>query len=409
MTTGWERKPLREVCEFQRGLTYAKRDEVEVSENVVLRATNVDLKSSSLDLTELRYISDTINVPASKRTKKDSLLICTASGSKSHVGKVALVDKDYGYAFGGFMGQLTAMSGLLPKFMFYLLTSAEYKDFIAGLADGTNINNLKWSQLQEFEVCLPPLEEQKRIVAILDAAFAGLDAAQANTEQVATDGEDLFQEGLERVLSSSKHEWAESQLGSVTTKIGSGATPRGGEKAYKTSGTSLIRSLNVHDRGFQQKRLAFIDASQASMLSNVEVHEGDVLLNITGASVARCCIVDENILPARVNQHVSIIRPISDALDPEFLHYLLTSRTCKSRLLGIGEGAGSTRQAITKAQIQGFTIRYPASLRDQRRIVQEINALRSHTQQLGRIVDRKLASITNLRQSLLHQAFSGQL
>jgi type I restriction enzyme S subunit len=163
--------------------------------------------------------------------------------------------------------------------------------------------------------------------------------------------------------------WVTKRLGDITTKIGSGATPLGGEEAYKESGICLIRSLNVHDWGFKEAKLAHIDDAQASRLSNAVVEANDVLLNITGASVARCCLAPPEFQPARVNQHVSIIRPAQDHLLPAFLHYLLISKTYKDRLLDTGEDGGSTRQAITKAQIQEFRVEFPESLTEQRRIV----------------------------------------
>lgn len=163
--------------------------------------------------------------------------------------------------------------------------------------------------------------------------------------------------------------WIQQKLGEVTTKIGSGATPLGGEEAYKTSGISLIRSLNVYDDGFRDRKLARIDEEQAARLSNVVVEAGDVLLNITGASIARCCVAPIDFLPARVNQHVSIIRPIKQKIDSAFLQYLLISKTYKDRLLHTGEEGGSTRQAITKAQLQDFSVEFPESLPEQQRIV----------------------------------------
>lgn len=143
--------------------------------------------------------------------------------------------------------------------------------------------------------------------------------------------------------------WIRAQLRDVATKIGSGATPLGGEKAYKPSGISLIRSLNVHDSGFRKKDLAFIDDKQAKQLDNVVIEPDDVLLNITGASVARCCIVPDDILPGRVNQHVSILRLKKHLVLPQLLHYMLISPQYKGRLLGVGKNAGSTRQALTKS------------------------------------------------------------
>lgn len=166
-----------------------------------------------------------------------------------------------------------------------------------------------------------------------------------------------------------KDGWVSEKLGSITTKIGSGATPLGGEDSYQATGISLIRSLNVYDDGFRVAKLARIDEGQAERLSNVVVEPNDVLLNITGASVARCCLAPAHLMPARVNQHVSIIRPINETLIPAFLRYLLTSKTYKDRLLRTGEEGGSTRQALTKAQLQEFDIEYPKSVSEQQRIV----------------------------------------
>jgi len=163
--------------------------------------------------------------------------------------------------------------------------------------------------------------------------------------------------------------WVRKRLSEVTRKIGSGATPRGGDESYKAEGISLIRSLNVYDDGFREAKLAHIDEDQANALSNVVVEAQDVLLNITGASVARCCRAPAELLPARVNQHVSIIRPVQERLDSDFLHYLLISNDYKNRLLSTGEEGGSTRQAITKAQLQNFVVEFPESLPEQQRIV----------------------------------------
>ena len=135
----------------------------------------------------------------------------------------------------------------------------------------------------------------------------------------------------------------------------------------------------------------------------------DVLLSITGASVARCCIVPDDVLPARVNQHVSIIRPIADKLDADFLHYLLISKPYKDQLLQTGEEGGSTRQAITKAQIQEFTVSFPANVKDQKTIAGKLDALREETQRLATLYSRKHAALEALKKSLLHQAFTGEL
>lgn len=145
------------------------------------------------------------------------------------------------------------------------------------------------------------------------------------------------------------------RLGDVCTKIGSGATPKGGKEAYKPSGTPLIRSQNVLDWSFTSNGLAFVDEGQAAALANVEVEPRDILLNITGDSVARACMVPDWCTPARVNQHVSIVRPGPD-LDPTFLLCYLQSS--KPLLLKLAS-SGATRNALTKGMIGDLEIELP--------------------------------------------------
>lgn len=116
-----------------------------------------------------------------------------------------------------------------------------------------------------------------------------------------------------------------TRLGDICIKIGSGATPKGGKEAYKPSGIPIIRSQNILDWSFADENLAFIDNEQASLLANVEVMPGDVLVNITGDSVARACLVPSSKTPARVNQHVSILRA-GEQLDPTYLLCIVQSK-----------------------------------------------------------------------------------
>ena len=167
-------------------------------------------------------------------------------------------------------------------------------------------------------------------------------------------------------------EWKEVRLGDVCSKIGSGATPSGGKEAYKGGDYHLIRSQNVLDFAFSKDGLASINDEQANKLKNVEIIQGDVLLNITGDSVARCCIVPSEILPARVNQHVAIIRPRKEELDNNYLLYYL--QYYKRQLLQLAS-AGATRNAITKAMIENLILPCPKSLEDQRCIASILSSL----------------------------------
>ena len=168
--------------------------------------------------------------------------------------------------------------------------------------------------------------------------------------------------------------WREVTLGEACTKIGSGATPRGGRDVYLEHGPfALIRSQNVHNDGFHRDGLAFIGEHHAAELEGVEVFEGDVLLNITGDSVARVCQVASDVLPARVNQHVAIIRPSSDSLDAGYLRYHLVSPETQALLLSWA-GSGGTRNALTKGMLESLEVPLPP-LSEQRAIAHVLGTL----------------------------------
>jgi type I restriction enzyme S subunit len=276
------------------------------------------------------------------------------------------------------------------------------------ITGATGIIHISNSGIKNLEIPIPPFPQQQRIVAILDDAFAKIEKAKANAEQNLKNVKELFESYLQGVFENKGDDWEEKKLIEITSKIGSGATPRGGNESYKSEGISLVRSMNVHDFEFREKNLAFIDDQQAKELNNVTLQENDVLLNITGASVARCCIIPREFLPARVNQHVSIIRAKKEIIDPIFLNLLLTSKFYKDQLLFTGE-QGATRQAITKTQLEVFKIAFPKSFKEQKSLMKKLEALSLETKKLEAIYEQKIKDLDELKKSILQKAFSGSL
>ena len=146
------------------------------------------------------------------------------------------------------------------------------------------------------------------------------------------------------------------KLKNLTSKIGSGSTPRGGKSSYLEQGPyKLIRSQNIYNHYYTSDGLAYITNEQAEKLKNVSLEKRDILINITGDSVARTTIVENDMLPGRVNQHVSIIRCKENLLDPYYLLAFLTSKMTQSYLLSLAQ-VGGTRAALTKGMLEQLDI-----------------------------------------------------
>lgn len=288
-----------------------------------------------------------------------------------------------------------------PSYVFQWVKSASFVSSMVNLATGASYPAVSDRIVLDSRIPLPTLPEQRRIAAILDKADGLRTKRREALTQLDRLAQSFFVEMFGDPVANPKG-WPFKRLGDLTAKMGSGSTPTGGDAAYKESGISLIRSMNVHDGCFVHKNLAYIDDEQAAKLKNVVVEADDVLLNITGASVARVCRAPSEVLPARVNQHVMIIRP-SDGLSSLFLERLLLNASMKTLLLKVG-GAGATREAITKADAEELPVIVPPKalqLEFERRARQTLRLQASH--------EAEATGLGDLFASLQHRAFRGEL
>lgn len=402
MRNGWEIKKLGDVCEFQNGFAF-KSNTYKKEGLPIIRITNI--QNDRIDPTDLVYFNNRDYKENFDRYKviKGDLLIAMSGAT---TGKLGINDSDITYYLNQRVGKFIPNNNLNKSYLYYFLSTKVEESLRISIVAAQP--NLSTEQIKNFEIPFPSLSEQKRIVEILDEAFAAIDKAKANVEKNLQNAKELFESYLQNVFTNKGDDWEEKRLADITTKIGSGSTPLGGEKAYKPTGTSLIRSLNVHDSDFRKKDLAFIDDKQASKLNGVIIEENDILFNITGASVARCCIVPKEILPARVNQHVSIIRVKPQIVLPKFIQLSLISKENKNKLLKTGE-QGATRQAITKAQLEEFVIAYPKTIKEQNLIINILDEVYVKTKLLEINYQKKLNNLEELKKSILQKAFTGEL
>jgi len=393
---------LGEVCSFVRGLTYSKSDEVEFSSNVVIRATNIDLGTHKLDFNELRYISDSIQIKDDKRLKKDDILICTASGSKSHLGKVAIVDSDLGMAFGGFMGALRVNPlKITPQYFFTFLVSSEFKRHIESLSDGANINNLKFSQIENLEIPLPPLSTQQKIVAKLDLIFAEIDKAAAAAESSVKNAEALFQSYLTEVFERGGDDWIDKKLSDVSVYFGRGKSkhrPRNDDSLYGGS-YPFIQTGDV--RNAQKYITSYSKTYNEKGLAQSKLWKANTVCITIAANIAEIGVLK---FDACFPDSVIGIVVDNEKISEDFLYLMLlfAQQLIKSK------SKGSAQENINLGTFEDMFFKVPPKV-NQDKIVTELNHLKNITDFIYSSKMKKINSFHLLKQSILNQAFNGEL
>ena len=242
---------------------------------------------------------------------------------------------------------------LLPEYLMLWFRRPEFDRYARFMSNGSAREVFDWDCMCGVELPVPPIEEQRKIVHDYQVITDRIALLCREHEILVGIAKNLYSKYFKQ------NEYPLVPLRNICSKIGSGATPRGGKSSYCDKGISLIRSTNVYDYSFSYNELAHINDAQADALSNVVVEPYDVLFNITGVSIARCCMVPSNVLPARVNQHVMILRPTAGKYMSYFLLLTMCDQANKNLLLGIGQ-SGSTREAINKQEMEEFKIPLPS-------------------------------------------------
>jgi len=193
------------------------------------------------------------------------------------------------------------------------------------------------------------------------------------------------------------NDWDLIKLGDLTTKVGSGKTPKGGEAVYQSSGIPFIRSQNVLDNKLELSNVSFISESVHDEMKSTKVKANDVLLNITGASIGRCCVVPEDFIEGNINQHVCIIRPKAN-LNEIYLSYVLQS-TIGQRQIFMNQ-AGGNREGLNFEQIRKFDIPFP-NLKEQQKIANVLSIWDKAIELKEKLIEQKKEQKKGLMQRLL--------
>ena len=193
-------------------------------------------------------------------------------------------------------------------------------------------------------------------------------------------------------------DWSVKQIDVLATQVGSGVTPRGGRESYLKEGVPLIRSQNVLMNRLDLTEVAYISENVHESMSRSSLQPGDVLLNITGASIGRVAVVPAWLKTANVNQHVCIIR-LNGLCNPWFAGYYLSTEMGQSQVLG--SQYGTTRQGLNYGQVRQLRLPIPP-LDEQRAIAQVLRVV----QRAKDATDKVIAATRQFRQSLMRHLFT---
>ena len=241
-----------------------------------------------------------------------------------------------------------------PEYLMLWFSRSEFDRYARYMSHGSVREIFDWDELCKVELPVPSIDKQRSIVRAYQTITERIELKRRLNDNLVATVTAIYR----RMFIEGGRIYPTAPLKQLCSKIGSGATPKGGKTAYQESGVSLVRSTNVFDYAFSYDDLAHISDEQADQLSNVVVEENDVLFNITGVSVTRCCIVPADVLPARVNQHVMILRPKTAMPMSYYIMTTLCSAENKAKLMGIAQ-SGSTREAINKQEMESFSIPVP--------------------------------------------------
>ncbi len=374
-------------------------------------------EDGKLDLSEIRHIAeDDFSAWTRRIEPQPGDLVFTYEAT---LNRYAIVPEGFRGCLGRRMALIRPDSSKVDtRFLFYYFFTKEWRTVISNnMLAGATVDRIPLTKFPDFPVRVPPLPVQHRIAGILSAYDDLIENNQRRIKILEEMARSLYREwfvhfrfpGRDKVkmvpspLGPIPQGWEAVTLKEVTSKIGSGATPRGGKEAYKTEGVRLIRSLNVYDYHFEFSDLAYIDESQAADLDNVAIAPRDILLNITGASVARCCMVPSYLMPARVNQHVAIVRADQGRADPYYVLDTINSEQNKQQLLAFAQG-GATREALTKETIEKFPIMLPSGL-----LLETYGKCAGALHAQREALERQIQNLRRTRDLLLPRLLSGQI
>lgn len=292
----------------------------------------------------------------------------------------------------------------LPWFMFYQTLSCSFRDQLKSLASGTTVPIVNKSKFNSLEIVLPPLHEQHRIVAILDEAFDGIATAKANAERNLQNARALFESYLQSVFTVRGEGWVKTTMGEICNFV---RGPFGGslkKSIFVADGYAVYEQQHAIYDQFDEIRY-FVDEAKFSEMRRFELRPNDLIMSCSG-TMGRVAIVPEGIKRGVINQALLKLTP-SECVRATFLKYWMESQAFQDELNKYAGGVAIQNVASVKT-LKEILIPLPP-VEAQKLIVNKLDDVSAETLRLQVLHQQKLTALDDLKKSLLHQAFTGEL
>jgi type I restriction enzyme, S subunit len=397
---GWNILKLDDLCEFKNGLWTGKKPPYQ---NVgVIRNTNFT-KDGYLDDSDIAYLDVEIKQYTTRKLEfGDIILEKSGGGPKQPVGRVIPFTKDSGdFSFSNFTSVVRIRDK--EKIDYRYLHKILYFFYVSGVTEpmqthSTGIRNLQLKEYKNLSIPVPPLSEQKRIVSIVDEAFEAIDIAIDNTKQNLTNARELFDSYLNAIFTQKGDGWVNKRLGDIS-EVQSGGTPLrskneywGGSLAWYSSGELNDLYTSVPERNVTELGLKNSNAKSFP--------KGSLLIGMYDTAALKMSILDRE---AAFNQAIAGVKPNSE-IDLTFILHAINS--VKPELLNLRRGVRQKNLSLQK--IKDIVLAVP-KLQEQQLVVRRLACMSKETQRLEAIYRKKLTALNELKQSILHKAFTGEL
>ena len=403
---GWAEKKLGDVCEkVEYGSSAKSKPEGKIP---VLRMGNI--QNGAIDWKDLVYTADQEEID--KYLLKHNDVLFNRTNSDEHVGKAAIYKSERPAIFAGYLIRIHRKEDLIDAdFLNYYLNSHTTREYGKSvMSRSVNQANINGTKLKDYPILVPPLSEQKRIVSIVDEAFEGIDLAIANTQKNLTNAHELFESYLNGIFTLKGDGWMEKKLGTLLDTLtdyhanGSYETLKKNVKLLDNDGYAYMVRSTDFENNFTNS-LKYIDKHAYEFLSKSKVLGGEIIISKIG-NAGKVYLMPQVDEPCSLAMNLFLLRINPGQIRSDYLYYFLESQFGK---LQISERLnGTTTKTIRKDGIRSLNV-LVAPLSHQKEIVEKLDSIASETQRLEAIYRQKLAALTELKQSILQKAFTGEL